>query len=576
MSVEHVTKAIETFLSTDRPEVLCIRGRWGTGKTYNWHQQTKRLRGKQDAIALGQYAYVSLFGINSVAEIKTAILQATSPRNEIGDYISNEKLRTRLNDGEKILRKVAASFMPAIFGEGFGQAVVSALSMMIGKQIVCFDDLERKGAGLDIGDVLGYISHLKEDRLCKVVILLNEEAFQSNDDKQFRSYLEKVVDRSLLFEPTPEECAAIAITDKTEAANYVRERVTKLGVDNVRVIRKIYDLVKAIEPLLSRFAPSVFMNTASSIALLAWSHLQPDIAPSWEYLRKRSEWSGINQKDEPTEQENAWDQQLTEYGFTTTSIFDSAVMSSIQAGYFDPKIIDEHAGLLHAQAVQLAAAAQLREAWDQHIFSFSTEEEEVIERLVRCFIKHVTHHELADLNALANLLKEFGKEDQFKAITAAYVTAKKGTPRSFDVTEAYLREEVHPDLAAILEAELKGHQTTTTFEEALDELYNSSMSPRLIGILAKATVDDYFKAFKTLQGPRLQNALSGLREIMKITNPTPDGVTALNLAGTAMEKIGAESEYNRGRVRGWGFVERMEKLTSEAAKPSVAVGEEAL
>lgn len=570
MSVEHVTKAIEAFLASTKPEVLCIRGRWGTGKTYNWRNQTRRLREKPGGIALNQYAYVSLFGINSIAEIKTTILQVNSPRKEIGDFVSNETLKNRLNDGEKSMRKVVAMLMPSVFGETLGKAIVSALSVMISEQIVCFDDLERKGSDLHIGDVLGYISHLKEDRRCKIVILLNEEAFQSEDDKQFRSYLEKVVDKSLSFEPTPAECAAIAIEDTGPTANYVRERVTRLGVDNVRVISKIYALVKDIEHLFAGFELSVFQNAASSIAVLGWSHLQPDIAPTWSYLVKRSEWSSINNKEEPTSEENAWNQLLKEYGYGATDQFDIALMMGIRAGYFEPKIVEEHAELLNSQALRNKAESELHEAWSYHHYSFSTTEKEVIDRLVTCFTKNVAHYRLAHLNSLANLLKQIGNEEDFKAITGAYLGAKKGNVRSFDLSEAFVREEVHRDLRTILDAELATYATSTTFEGALDDLYQSGFSSRLIGILANGTVDDFFKAFKAFQGDRLNNALAGLREILRLTNPTTEGVTVLNLAGEALERIGTESDFNKNRVRGWGFVERMEELRNLAAATAPA------
>src|SRR4029079_6640006 len=40
--------------------------------------------------------------------------------------------------------------------------------------IVCIDDLERKGATLDLRDVMGLVSLLREQRRCKVVLILND------------------------------------------------------------------------------------------------------------------------------------------------------------------------------------------------------------------------------------------------------------------------------------------------------------------------------------------------------------------------------------------------------------------
>jgi hypothetical protein len=36
MSATLVEKEIERFLASPEPEVLCLRGKWGVGKTYSW------------------------------------------------------------------------------------------------------------------------------------------------------------------------------------------------------------------------------------------------------------------------------------------------------------------------------------------------------------------------------------------------------------------------------------------------------------------------------------------------------------------------------------------------------------
>ncbi len=41
MSIELVKAEIAKFLADADPMVLCIRGRWGVGKTYAWNEQLK-------------------------------------------------------------------------------------------------------------------------------------------------------------------------------------------------------------------------------------------------------------------------------------------------------------------------------------------------------------------------------------------------------------------------------------------------------------------------------------------------------------------------------------------------------
>src|SRR3712207_2036559 len=74
VSTDLVNSEVVKFLKSQAPEVLCIRGKWGVGKTYTW---TTRLEEVQTSgkIALQRYSYVSLFGINSLDELKFSIFE---------------------------------------------------------------------------------------------------------------------------------------------------------------------------------------------------------------------------------------------------------------------------------------------------------------------------------------------------------------------------------------------------------------------------------------------------------------------------------------------------------------------
>ena len=51
---------LKRFLSSDIPEVLCLRGKWGVGKTFALRECLKEAA-QAEKIALERYAYVSLF-----------------------------------------------------------------------------------------------------------------------------------------------------------------------------------------------------------------------------------------------------------------------------------------------------------------------------------------------------------------------------------------------------------------------------------------------------------------------------------------------------------------------------------
>jgi Cdc6-like AAA superfamily ATPase len=171
MSTADVKREIAKFLAGREAEVICIRGNWGTGKTFSWNAA---LRGNIAHMSRDNYAYVSLFGLNSVDDIKQEIFQDTIPKDRIGKPFDIENVKTSWRSGLGYLKQAGTLFTQWL-GDDYKVIGLSVASLLVRNQIVCFDDLERKGEGLRSADVLGYISQLKEERNCKVVLLLNDE-----------------------------------------------------------------------------------------------------------------------------------------------------------------------------------------------------------------------------------------------------------------------------------------------------------------------------------------------------------------------------------------------------------------
>jgi hypothetical protein len=48
--------------------------------------------------------------------------------------------------------------------------------------IVCFDDFERLSSSMELEEVLGLISELKEQKNCSVVMILNEDELGDNKE----------------------------------------------------------------------------------------------------------------------------------------------------------------------------------------------------------------------------------------------------------------------------------------------------------------------------------------------------------------------------------------------------------
>jgi predicted AAA+ superfamily ATPase len=100
-----VEKELFRFLSSPIPEVLCINGPWGVGKTYLWKKCLIEASGKGDGLALGRCAYVSLFGVNSLDELKYSIFENTIKSDQVAAGASLDTLKAVAENTEGLGRR---------------------------------------------------------------------------------------------------------------------------------------------------------------------------------------------------------------------------------------------------------------------------------------------------------------------------------------------------------------------------------------------------------------------------------------------------------------------------------------
>lgn len=168
LAQEQIKQRISEFLSSTDPVTICIKGAWGTGKTYAW---TEWVKDSKDELQNEQYSYVSLFGIDSLEDLKFQIFQQALPKGQIGSEITVESFKNLISSLEVGWRKCLISLLPLPYIANFSYAIRSAAFLAMNKSLICLDDLERKGKNLSMADVLGLVTHLKEEKKCKIVII---------------------------------------------------------------------------------------------------------------------------------------------------------------------------------------------------------------------------------------------------------------------------------------------------------------------------------------------------------------------------------------------------------------------
>lgn len=561
MSVDLVRQEISRFLDRPDPEVLCIRGRWGVGKTYTWSKQLEAAQ-KAKKISLARYSYVSLFGINTLDELKFAIFENVITLSEgvkRADLATLDAYVSKLGSWRKLSR--IASSLP-IVRNWVGADATSLVSFMtIREQIVCIDDLERRGQKLDVTDVLGLISFLREQRSCKVVLILNDQKLDDEQKRDFHKNLEKVVDLSLVYEPRPTDSASIAVSGSDSLSQEVSARCVALGIANIRVMKRVLQFATAIQPLLANYDPQVLKSAISSIALFSWSHDQPEEAPSLEYLKKRTV-SALQPKDKASPEEVAWNSLLEAYGYLWTDEFDLALMDGVCHGYFDPERVAVAAQPVHDRAVATKAGGSFEEAWRDYHDSFNNNEDEVLDRIRTSFLRNFKYISPTSLDATVTLFKDLGRTNQAKELLDYYMDKRKEDRKFYLLEDNVFGSEVaDEDVRAAFKARAAEKKDVLDIAATMLAI-KGGWSEDQLAALATAHVIEYVNAFKSRSGQELSRMLSNVFQFDRIVNTTDAMKEIPRRAREALKQIGAESPINARRVARLGV-----KVTPTSAQP---------
>ncbi|MDR7035034.1 hypothetical protein [Mesorhizobium sp. BE184] len=567
MSVERVRQQMEKFLKSDAAEVLCIRGHWGTGKTYTWMEALKKAAAPSGGLAFEKYAYVSLFGQNSLEDVKRELTYQTVNRDRIGKEFDVKDLKSILS-GLPQLGGLSARLINAVAGEGYSSFGAGLLYLTVRNRLVCLDDLERKGEGLRSVDVLGLISHLKEDRNCKVVLLLNDE--QLEDRVAFDSFLEKVVDINLKFSPSPSESAAIALDtldDDKKVKDLVKAQAIKLGIDNIRVIQKIFRTAKDIADLLTSYKPGVLDTVVKSIVLFGWAYHQPEIAPPLDYISSIGEYSSIPENPDPrlVALKKQWGPVLRSYGYVFTDEFDKVLIQGVINGHFDAEVVATHATLLHGREEAGEANEELDKVWNMFHASFDDNADNLVASFVGCVERNAKHYMFNTVVQVVDLLRRLERPIESDQAFAAFADAHKNDPGVFDLDRlARFGHELPEDILAKVTAIKNNIKPDLSNDELFMRLKEFGFGSDEATKLAGLPVEEYIRVLTAHSQNELQRIRDGLTDYVTVDNPNANAIAIMNRAADALKAIAAQNPLNQARARTWRLIQWQEARNASA------------
>lgn len=555
MSVKVVKHQIFKFLSSDEPGVMAIKGEWGVGKTFTWKMFLQDASSK-NKIKLERYSYVSLFGINSLEAFKFTIFENVVNKEIIGTEASIETFKNNTKSLiESLGRQSINLFKGAPIFKSLTTAIETVSFLSLNETLICIDDLERKGKGLAIKDVLGLVSLLKEQKKCKVVLLLN-----AGEDglEEYEKYREKVIDIELAFEPTPEECASIAYSENMPNKHRLCELTTKLGIRNIRILKKIERLIKLTLPLTKDYEQEISDQVMHSLVLYSWSYFSSntnsDIPPLEFIVSKGYTLFGI-EDDKVTDQDKKWKTLLQAYDYRMTDELDILLAEAVKTGYFVEEDFREKASTKNEQIIASKSEKSFSEAWQLFHDSFENNGDEVIKRLYQSFKENCKHITPVNLNGTVLLFRELGADDRASEVIDIYIESRNDENDLFNIKKNhFFGEVIDRELIDKFNRAYKASFVGETAKQVLDRIAGQrgwNRSDEVV--LANTSVDDYYNLFKFESGQQLVPFVTTCLQFGQFASASEQQKEIASRAEKALRKIASESEINKLRVKKFGI-----------------------
>ena len=524
MSSALVKQAIRRFLEKPTPQVLCIRGKWGIGKTYVWEETFKQAKA-EDTVALPYYCYVSLFSLQSIDEVRQTIFENRVTTKKIDIEPTWESMKENVAHYAEVAAKKASKLVPftkvpyldnyiANFSGGFRQVV----SLAVRDTIICFDDFERKK--ISAKDLLGLISQFREEKRCKAVIIINDDALSEEERNDFNKYFEKVVDIPIEFAPTPVESADIAITASDVSSVRLKQIAITLGICNIRVINRIRDAGAQLVELLAGFGADTEYQALHTLTLFMWSKYDSEGVPKELLWKQRNRFLHFIESKERTEDEKKWFPLLEEYKFGSMDEFDVVIATGVEKGFFDEEQLLAEAkkkGETQAESVGREAIAR---AWKTFHGSFDANVAEVVETINAAYSTHISSASIGNLDEAVTIFRDFGYNDIASSLISTYIESKKGQIKVVDDPS----HPFHPvikdkEFRTALEAAIIPFEPRS-IKEIFTDVYHGRHPAEEIEHAMKLSTEELYEFFKGLKGDELYPAIEGSLFYSGVSNVT--------------------------------------------------------
>jgi len=562
MSVAQVKKALHDFAVKGSGSAVVLKGDWGTGKTHLWDTILKE---KGSTFLRTHYSYVSLFGINSLTDLKRSIFENTVPSSKVGseNSVLDNLQRLDFSDGaswlKKVLRQGKEAKIP--FVGSVGGIVDSIQYSMISNTLICIDDFERRGNSLSARDVLGLISNLVEKKDCSVILILNDSSLKPDDE--FFSYSEKVFDYEVKYSPSEHESVKLIFGSAGKMREFLVENIVKLKINNIRLLKKIELFASVLDEVLKEAHSKVVYQAHNTLPLAVMAvygggkcKVDIDFILSYQGSLLSYMPDNAGASAEELERKNIIREKSTyldEYGFGRCDEFDALIIDLVCKGYADDETLRELVEGAEKKIKHDDDIALLGKAWELFHASFSDNESEVYTAFEFAISEALQHFTVNDLDSVASIYCDLGKERFINTVVDKYFSeffSAKGVREKDDIFQwprnAYLSLKLNQYFDSLA--------VTGDLSELVLAVVKGSGFPDgdLRRGIAQKKDDDFYEYFSSLNSKDLTRHARALLKCGEVSSPEKDIMDDFRIifmkTYTALLKLSELTPLNRVRM----------------------------
>ncbi len=561
-----ITKILDEFLASD-DRVAVIKGEWGVGKTHFWNRYYEDKRNKREIEQIA-YSYVSLFGLNSIGEIKKKLFPSTIPLNQKiyrEDLLEKkQQMMERFFSGvykcvryNKVSKKIFNNFSIGISGFGLKSSEFTIFDgyNYVSKYLICFDDLERKGSSLEIKDFMGLVDDLARSKACKIILIYNENNLTKNDEeKQFIEYREKIVDRDIMYKPDVIDNIRKIFPHNDPNFEFINSAAEALNLKNIRILNKIKKTLYAYESEFTTARREVRKDFTFRVVLFAYVFYSgAGELPYDEFFKKiqpRAMADSYHTNDDEMSDTEKFIEQL-DISFTNSdNLFDYGIDYYFKHGYLLSSFTFESAVKAKNKDYEdIEINRKLDEIWSVFRDSFNANQDDFVNALKGAIEEYMSRIPLRKVSSIFIILEELGVNcDRYITQYVDDLISRCSLNKEYNLLMNSTIE--HKGLYELINDKFNQiRKNEYDLDVLLDRLSNSnSYSSLHIDALNAYSEDDYYNWIITCNENVLDKIRHGLLKFDDHVAPIPGQTQITDKAIAAIKRVARTSQLNKIRV----------------------------